>query len=92
MISDSPAVKFELISQMLSGDNNVMSVSELCRIAGVSRSGYYRWVDAAPAGEAREEADRADFELVPAAYNKRGYTKGARGIICACSIWIPRPS
>ena len=48
MIKNSPSVKFELISQMISDENNVMSVSELCKIAGVSRSGYYRWVDAAP--------------------------------------------
>jgi len=90
MIADSPSVKFELISQMVSGDNNVMSVSELCRIAGVSRSGYYRWVDAAPAREAWEEADRADFELVLTAYNKRGFAKGTRGIYM-CLIHMDPP-
>ena len=62
MIKNSPTVKFELISQMLADENNVMSVTELCRIAGVSRSGYYRWVDAAPVRNARENTDRADFE------------------------------
>lgn len=80
MIKNSPSVKFELISQMLSDENNVMSVTELCRIAGVSRSGYYRWVDAEPIRNDREKADRADFELILIAYHKRGYTKGARGI------------
>ena len=33
MIKNSPTVKFELISQMLADENNVMSVTELCRIA-----------------------------------------------------------
>ena len=80
MISDNPSVKFELISQMVAKDNNQMTVTELCAIAHVSRSGYYRWVDAAPKRAEREEADRADFELILWAYQKRGYTKGARGI------------
>ena len=90
MIKNSPSVKFELISQMLANENNVMSVTELCRIAGVSRSGYYRWVDAAPVRNEREKSDRADFELILAAYNKRGYTKGARGIYM-CLIHMDPP-
>lgn len=90
MIKNSPSVKFELISQMLTDENNVMSVSEMCKIAGVSRSGYYRWVDAAPIREKREMADRADFELILKAYKKRGYTKGARGIYM-CLIHMNPP-
>ena len=90
MIKNSPSVKFELISQMISDENNVMSVSELCKIAGVSRSGYYRWVDAAPIRENRERADMADFELILTAYKKRGYTKGARGIYM-CLIHMNPP-
>ena len=57
-----------------------MSVSDLCSIAGVSRSGYYNWVAAAPVREAREVQDRADFELIVGAYQFRGYDKGIRGI------------
>lgn len=90
MIKNSPSVKFELISQMLADENNVMSVTELCCIAGVSRSGYYRWVDAAPVRNERENADRADFELILAAYQKRGYTKGARDIyMCLIHMDLP---
>ena len=63
MISGNPSVKFELISQMIAQENNQMTVTELCAIAHVSRSGYYRWVDAAPLREEREKADQADFEL-----------------------------
>ncbi len=80
MISDNPSIKFELISQMVAQDNNQMTVTELCAIAHVSRSGYYRWVDAAPKRAEREKADEADFELILWAYQKRGYSKGARGI------------
>ena len=80
MISDNPSIKFELISQMVAQDNNQMTVTELCAIAHVSRSGYYRWVDAAPKRAEREKADQADFELILWAYQKRGYSKGVRGI------------
>jgi len=90
MIKNSPSVKFELIRQILDDENNVMTVTELCCIAGVSRSGYYRWLNAAPVRNEREKADRADFELILAAYHKRGYTKGARGIYM-CLIHMNSP-
>ena len=71
---------FEIIDETLKLGNNRLSVSQLCKIAGVSRSGYYAWIKAAPVREAREKADRADFELILRAYQFRGYDKGARGI------------
>lgn len=80
MILEQPSVRFEAIHAILSSEGNVLTVSELCETAGVSRSGYYRWLSAAGAREKREEADRADFELILEAYNHRGYQKGARSI------------
>ena len=71
---------FSLIHQTLSGSENELSVSMMCQTAGVSRSGYYAWLNAASARQARETQDRTDFELVLEAYNRRGYSKGARGI------------
>lgn len=71
---------FSLIHETLSDDENELSVSMMCRTAGVSRSGYYAWLKAASARQKRETQDRADFELVLEAYNRRGYSKGARGI------------
>lgn len=71
---------FSLIHQTLSGGENELSVSMMCQTAGVSRSGYYAWLNAASARQVREAQDRADFELVLEAYNRRGYSKGARGI------------
>jgi transposase InsO family protein len=52
-------------------------------MAGVSRSGYYAWVNSAPARELQEQRDRDDFELILEAYKKHGYSKGARGIYMA---------
>jgi len=73
---------FEIIhqTQMINGS---LSVKELCQIAGVSRSGYYAWLKAAPIREQQEEQDRQDFDLILAAYKMHGYTKGAKGIYMA---------
>ena len=73
-------VKYGLIHDAVRQDGNQLSISALCRIAGVSRSGYYAWLDAAPLRQSREEADSADFALVKQAYEFRGYKKGARSI------------
>ena len=81
--------KFEVIQKTLQEEDNQLSVSMLCGIAGVSRSGYYRWVNAADVREEREKKDREDFEQVLKAYNQRGYSKGARGIYMCMVHWEP---
>ena len=73
-------VKYSLIYEAIKQDDNVLNVSALCKIAGVSRSGFYSWMDAAPARQAREEQDLADFAIIKEAYEYRGYKKGARSI------------
>ncbi|MBQ6370379.1 MAG: IS3 family transposase [Firmicutes bacterium] len=73
-------VKFGLIYDAIHQDDNVLSISYMCRIAGVSRSGFYAWCKAAPKRQAREDKDEADFILILEAYRFRGYAKGARGI------------
>lgn len=65
---------------MVKAKNNVLTVSILCDIAKVSRSGYYRWVNAEEKRKELEEKDRRDFEIILEAYKYRGYDKGARGI------------
>lgn len=72
--------KFKIIHETISKANNTLSVKMLCEIAGVSRSGYYNWVHSADKRDKRELQDRADFELILAAYSFRGYDKGAQGI------------
>ncbi|MCL1810544.1 MAG: IS3 family transposase [Clostridiales bacterium] len=78
---EAPAeVKFAMIQAATAQVGNLLSISELCRLAGISRSGYYRWLDAAPVRDMRERQDKADFALIVEAYNIRGYAKGARSI------------
>ena len=76
----APSAIFEIIHSLISRPEGCLSVSEMCGIAGVSRSGYYAWVKAAPIREAHEEQDRRDFDIILEAYRWRGYSKGARGI------------
>ena len=77
---EASSCKFEIIHEVISQENNRLSVSMLCEIAGVSRAGYYKWVASAEIRQEQEEKDRKDFEFVLSAYNHRGYDKGARGI------------
>ena len=72
--------KFHLIWKSINTSDVKLSVSSLCKMAGVSRSGYYQWLSRAEARAAREAKDRADFGLILEAYNHRGYDKGCRGI------------
>lgn len=81
--------KFEIIHSTLAASDNRLNAKMLCELAGVSRSGYYRWVSAADTREAREEHDRKDFALILQAYNQRGYSKGARGIYMCMLHWSP---
>ena len=77
---EKTSYKYEVIHNTLQDLPGVFSITILCELAGVSRSGYYAWVKAAPVREKREAQDRADFELILTIYKKRGYAKGARSI------------
>lgn len=79
-IQAAPEVKFALIREATLRDNNLLNISKLCEIAGVSRSGYYNWCASEAARREREDADKKDFELILEAYSFRGYSKGARGV------------
>lgn len=77
---EKSAAKFAIIHAALQADDNQLDIQTLCRLAGVSRSGYYRWLNASEYREEQEEQDKKDFELILQAYNHRGYKKGARSI------------
>ena len=42
---DTSSSKFQLIHELVSREDNVLTITELCSIARVSRSGYYNWVN-----------------------------------------------
>ena len=72
--------RFELIHEVMSTRGNILDLNNLCQTAGVSRSGYYKWIRSEEVRREKEEKDRADFELVLEAFKHRGYDKGVRGI------------
>lgn len=78
-IKASPEIKFSLIQKAVQDNNNHLSISLLCKMAGVSRSGFYSWIDGEPSRKAKEDKDRRDFDIVLEAFRYR-YPKGARGI------------
>lgn len=80
MLKDDTSYKFKIIQEMIQKENNVLTVSMLCDIARVSRSGYYNWVKSEDKRIKKEEQDRKDFEIILEAYKFRGYDKGAKGI------------
>ena len=78
-IKASPEVKYNLIKHALDASSCLLSISHMCEIAKVSRTGYYAWLAAAPNRVLRDERDKADFDKILEAYRYR-YPKGARGI------------
>lgn len=72
--------KYAIIREMTRRDNNLLNISWLCETAGVSRSGYYHYLDTEQLRQQREAQDRQDFEIIVAAYQFKGYKKGARSI------------
>ena len=77
---DTSSSKFQLIHELVSREDNVLTITELCSIARVSRSGYYNWVTSKDKRDEQERKDRHDFELILEAFSHRGYDKGVRGI------------
>lgn len=74
------SAKFMIIHAALQKEDNQLDIQTMCQLVGVSRSGYYRWLNASQYRAELEEQDCRDFELILQAYNHRDYKKGARSI------------
>ena len=57
--------KYEIIRNVLAEESNILSVKELCAIAGVSRSGYYRWLNTQAVRDKQKKKDKEDFPNHP---------------------------
>ncbi len=77
---DRASDRFEAVREAAADKKNILTVKELCELAGVSRSGYYNWLRCEKARLLRETKDQEDFEEILEAYRFRGYAKGVRGI------------
>ncbi|MPM61789.1 IS3 family transposase ISCpe6 [bioreactor metagenome] len=79
-MNGSPQIRYRIIAETIKRDNNLLNISYLCEIAGVSRSGFYYWQNGRNERLVAEEHDQKDFDIILAAFQYRGYDKGARGI------------
>jgi transposase InsO family protein len=52
----------------------------MCRVVGVSRSGFYAWRNHEWKRQDKEQRDCEDFEIILQAYKYRGYDKGINGL------------
>lgn len=75
-----PSEKFTLIHGLVTAAGKELSVSYLCDVAGVSRSGYYRWLCYAPGRLQREKADYEQHLLIKDIFQKRNRKAGWRVI------------
>lgn len=71
---------FVTIEEMTSSYNYKNMISHLCKIAGVSRSGYYNYLKSKKKKNDKEERDLELKEIILKAFNHRGYKKGSRSI------------
>ena len=75
-----PSEKYALIHGLISAEGKQFTVSYLCHVAGVSRSGYYRWLSCAPARSRREKADCDEHELIKEIFERKNRKAGWRVI------------
>lgn len=79
-MNGSPKIRYKIIADVIKQDNNLLNISYLCKLAGVSRSGFYYWQNGIHDRLTTEEQDKQDFDVILTAFQYRGYAKGARGI------------
>ena len=78
--------KFGVIRATSMEKSNILTISELCEIAGVSRSGYYAWLSSEQKRAAREAQDAADFQQILEATGFVVTPKVCAASICGCCI------
>lgn len=80
MLENKTSIKFKIIHEVIKNKNNILSIAEICKIASVSKSGYFNWVKNENHRLIREKCDIDDFNLILEAFKYRGYDKGAKQI------------
>ncbi|MFC0215263.1 IS3 family transposase [Paenibacillus chartarius] len=73
----SASAYFELINQTIRLHQITGMTSYLCGLVGVSRSGYYRWLNAEEKRQHREFSDEKDLDLIKHHFNKLKCKAGA---------------
>lgn len=70
--------KFEVIRRLREKHQKVTQVKHLCQLAGVSRSGYYHYLQTCLEASIKNQQDYSDYTLILEAYQFKNRNKGAR--------------
>lgn len=79
-VVDRPSEKYALIHDLVVAAGKEFTVSYLCEVADVSRSGYYRWLGAADSRLQREKVDYEQHLLIKDIFVKKHRKAGWRVI------------
>lgn len=79
--SERPSDVFERIHHMKTNGSYAGTIVDACDLLGVSRSGYYNYLNSADQREANETMDLMWKKQIEQAYHYRKYDKGSRSII-----------
>jgi len=71
---------FKIIEKTIHKHSLKGMISHLCKSAGVSRSGYYHFINTKKLRMKRHEKDMKDMKLIEEAYHMNRHDKGSRGI------------
>lgn len=74
------ALIFEVIQDVINKFNLRNMISHLCKIAEVSKSGYYSYLKSYGIRKCKEERDLKLKSIILKAFNHRGYKRGSRSI------------
>lgn len=70
-----PSRVYQLIFETVEQNQYKRMTKCFCDLLGVSRSGYYSYLEASTIREAREQLDLEAKEVILKAFNRRGYKK-----------------
>jgi len=74
---------FGIIQSLVLKHNFKGMIKHLCILAGVSRSGYYNYINTSMTRELKDRKDRETLQIIMKGYEFKGYDKGSRGILMA---------
>jgi putative transposase len=75
-----PSRVYQLIFETIERNQFKRMTKYFCNLLGVSRSGYYSYLQTFDIREARERLDVEAKEIILKAFKRRGYKKGSRSI------------
>jgi len=97
MMRAKPERKYELILKISQEKDNRLNITWLCEIAGVPRSGYYRWLKAEPIRAAKKAnpyrkilRDMYSGKIAANEVNREFREHGARTILLTDITYIKR--